>query len=109
MAKLTATDDDDHQPKEVRRATGELVATLRPVPASSLGSRRRPHFHHSTGRGLRGWGTSQVEAALWLSVVVCSGPLRAVVKGTLVARPAMGILEEAGATGPVMTVGRHRL
>jgi hypothetical protein len=27
MAKLTATDDDDHQPKEVRRATGELVAT----------------------------------------------------------------------------------
>jgi hypothetical protein len=31
------------------------------------------------------------------------------VNGTLVARPAMEILIEIGATGPVMTVGRHRL
>jgi len=52
---------------------------------------------------------AQVEVALWLSVVICSGPLRAVVNGTLVARPAMEILVEVGATGPVMTVGRHRL
>ena len=27
MAKLTQTGDDDHRPKEVRRATAELVAT----------------------------------------------------------------------------------
>ena len=27
MAKLTQTEDDDRHPKEVRRATAELVAT----------------------------------------------------------------------------------
>jgi hypothetical protein len=37
---------------------------------------------------LRGWGTSQVEAASWLSVVVRSGPVMTAVNGTLVARPS---------------------
>jgi hypothetical protein len=36
MAKLTQTGDDDRRPKEVRRATAELIATSRPAPAPSL-------------------------------------------------------------------------
>jgi hypothetical protein len=36
MAKLATTGDDAAGPKEVRRATTELVATLRPARAPSL-------------------------------------------------------------------------
>jgi hypothetical protein len=49
-----------------------------------------PCLQSQIGRGshLRGWGTAQVEAAVALSVAVRWGPVRTVVNGTVVARPA---------------------
>jgi len=90
-----------------------LTCLTRPKGRTALRAGTKATFCSQSQFGhcchLRGWGTARVEAALWLSVVVCSGPLRAVVNGTLVARPAMEILIEVGATGPVTTVGSHRL
>jgi hypothetical protein len=48
---------------------------------------------------LRGRGMAQVEAASWLSVVVCWVPVRTVVNGTLVARPVRTTLAPPGGDG----------
>jgi hypothetical protein len=82
-------------------ATKDRIGRPGTASRSKPATNRPPACKASSGRccHLRGRGTSQVEAASWLSVVVCSGPLRAVVNGTLVARPARTTLVGPGSVG----------
>jgi hypothetical protein len=54
---------------------------------------------------LRGWRTALVEAALALSVVARSGPLRTLVNGTVVARPVRLTWQTVVPLAPSLIVG----
>jgi hypothetical protein len=71
-----------------------VVGTAGFEPATPCSQSQIEHCGH-----LQRQGAAQVEVALALSVAVRSGPIITVVNGTLVARPAMEILVEVGATG----------
>jgi hypothetical protein len=72
MAKLATTNDDDQQPKEVKRATAELVATKRPTQAPSLSITMTPSIPP-----LRGTRPPRRAVAPWHSGVGQLDPGRA--------------------------------
>ena len=81
-----------HDDGRLEQEAGKTSASLGPS-TSCLQSQIGPC------RYLRRHGTTQVEAASSLSVVVRPGPLRTAVNGTLVARPVRMTLAHRGAVG----------